>query len=195
MTFFTPSVAFAMAIAFARPASLATVPFSMTTPLLVSTSMSLSFSASSGTNCEWTFSVIQESLIAVPVLAAAFFVSCFASLASAFAPSCADANETVAASITGSANILIAVDFICQLPPRIMAAAGGRRLVNDLDRSTTPDSARGKLPEPCPLSRKKGHVGELNPRSRYLRCLRETSTGRFLEGRPSTREAVGSVRL
>ena len=117
MTLFTPSVPWRWRSPRARPASVATVPFSMTTPFLVSTSMSLSLSASSGTNCEWTFRVIQESLIALPVSAAVALASCFASLASAFAPSCADANDTVAASITGSANILIAVDFISLLPP------------------------------------------------------------------------------
>ena len=116
ITLFTPSVAFAIATARARPASLATVPFSITTPFLVSTSMSLFSSVSSGTNWEWIFSVIHESPIAFPVLVAAPLTSCDVSRACAFAPSCADAKDTVAASSTGTASILIPVDFIVALP-------------------------------------------------------------------------------
>ena len=115
-------VAFAIATAFARPASDATVPLSVTTPDLVSTSMSLSASASSGMNCEWIFSVIHESLIAFPVFLAASFTSCVVSRACCFAPSCADANDTAAASSTGTASILIRIAFISSSPFEIMAA-------------------------------------------------------------------------
>ena len=60
--------------------------------------MSLFSSVSSGTNCEWTFIVIHESLIAFPVDRDVSLVSCLASRACSFAVCAAagTANPTAA---------------------------------------------------------------------------------------------------
>jgi hypothetical protein len=62
----TPSVSRASSFARSRPAADTTVPFSVTTPFFTSTSMSLPSSASSPTNCVFTFVWIHASLIRCP---------------------------------------------------------------------------------------------------------------------------------